>query len=563
MKAYEYIAKMWKEYGVSHVFLQDVMFMESLKKFRELGGTEILAHSEFAAGYMADGYARVSGKPGIACSQSIGSANLAASIQDAWLACTPVITYTGRQIVDNLYRNAYQEGDHRPFFDGLTKFNATVEDPKQLPLLMRQTFRESTTGKPRPSHLDIVGFCGLECEEGEVNEEAFATEAFKQFPAFRMAAEAEAIEIAVEAISQAKKPLILAGRGALMSGAHAEILEFATKNDIPVCTTPDGKSIIDETSDIWAGVIGNYGMYGANRTARACDLYIVIGSQTSNQTTLGYTSPPPSVKTIQIDIEPSEIGRNYPNCIALAGDAKTVVAQLIEGTTKTTRKEWRAEVAGYVKATLDRHNEIVTDDSNPITPGYLVGQISEALPEDAVVVVDTGFSTVWTANLLRLKPSQMYIRATGTLGWSFPGSIGVKCAVGDRPVLNFSGDGAFFYFSNEIETAVRYNIPIVSVVNNNGCLSSNLPWMKEILDEDCNNSRNSFVPTQSYAAIAREFGANGIRVEKSEDIAGAIKEGFASGRPTVIEVVTTNTVNPPCPNTDDPANIDALIAKVK
>ena len=570
MKGYEFIAKLWKEYGTSHVFLQDVMFMESLRDFVDDGGQAILAHSEFAAGYMADGYARVTNKPGICCCQSIGSANLASSVQDAWLACSPVLTFTGRQTIGNLYRNAYQEGDHRPFFDGLTKFNATVESASQLPLLMRQSYREATSGKPRPTHLDIFGFCGQECEEDEVgNVEIIANKKYAQYPAVRPAAEEADIALALEAIDKAKKPLILAGRGALVSKAHKELMDFAVRNDIPVATTLDGKTLMVEGSDMWAGVIGNYGMHGTNVAAQACDLFIVIGSQTSNQTTLGQTTPPATVKTIQIDIDPTEIGRNYPNCIPLCGDAKTVLAQLAAGVSARKRPEWRAEVAAYVAKTVEQHEHLWnnsglgTANGDPITAGYLVKQVSDALPDDGILVSDTGFSAIWTGNLTRLKPSQFYTRAAGTLGWSFPASIGVKAAVGNRPVINYTGDGGMFYFSNEIETAVRYNIPVVSVVNNNYCLSSNIPWMQEVFhDEPRNVGRNSFVASNSFAEIAKNFGAYGVRVENPKDVRGAIEDALASGRPAVVEVVTNGRVTPPCPRTDDLSDIKDLIAYV-
>jgi len=540
MKGYEFIAKTWKDYGTTHVFYQELMFMKTLKEFENLGGKTILAHSEFAAGYMADGYARVTGRPGVALAQSIGSANLAASIHDAWLGCSPVLTFTGRQSLDKLYRNAYQESDHRPFFDGLTKFNATVERAHQLPLLMRQSYRAATTGKPRPTHLDIFGFFGMECEDDEVNEDVLVNAQFAKYPAFRPAAEESAIDQAVEAIEKAKKPLIMVGRGGIVSGAQKELYTFAQRNDIPVCTSPDGKTMIDEDDPLWAGVIGNYGMYGTNRIAADCDLFIIVGSQTGDQTTLNLTAPPPSVKAIQIDIEPSEIGRNYPNCIPLCGDAKVVLGQLAAAVPSARRTEWRIQVAAWLKETTDAHEALWNNSSDPITTGYICKQVTDALPDNAVLVGDTGWPCVWSATMIRVKASQFYTRAAGSLGWSFPAALGIKCGAPDRPVINFIGDGGMFYFSNEIETAVRYNIPIVSVIYNNRSLAQVIPFMSGIYSGEENRcvDRLSFRNDFSYARIAQEFGAHGVQVTKAADVAGAIRDAIASNRPAIVEVMS-------------------------
>lgn len=542
MKGYEYLAHTIKAYGAEYIFYQELMFPYTLKEFQRIGGRPVMCHSEFGAGCMADGYARASKKPGVCAAQSAGAANLAASLQDAWLGCTPVVALTGRQVAARQYRNAYQELDHRLFFDGVTKFNATLEAPEQMPVLLRHCFRSAVTGKPRPTHIDLFGFCGLEYENAEFEAKAEADGRYMSYPSYRPAAAEEDIRAAAAAIAEAEKPLIVAGRGAVVSGAHKEVYEFASKCDIPIVTTCDGKTIIDEEDGLWAGICGTYGMDCANKTAKRSDLVIFIGTQANDQATFNWTAPAPSAKVIHIDIEPFEIGRNYSDCIGLAGDAKTVLAQLNQAVQAAKRPEWRKETGEAVSKFTDAQKEMMKADSDPITTGRLCGEISKNLPDDAVLVADTGWSAIWSATMIRMKASQLYLRAAGTLGWSFPASIGAKLAVPGRPVVCYTGDGGMLYFSNEIETAVRYNVPVVTVVNNNYAYAQIVGFMTQCgaykeNRPDC-EERLSFTNKFSIARIAEEFGALGIRVTKAGEIGPAIRKALESGRPAVVEVIT-------------------------
>jgi acetolactate synthase-1/2/3 large subunit len=547
MYGYEYIARFFKEYGLTHYFYIEAMLRIAAKEMGAAGIHGILAHSENAAGYMADGYARVTGKPGVCMAQSIGAANLAGGIYDAFLACSPVIAITGKKRPPFQYKNSYQEADHRLLYEGITKFNAEYTNEQQLPFLLRQCYRAAVTGKPRPVHLDLPNRMGRIAEMAEIKEPLYVEEIYKKFPAYRSAASEKLIASAVIAIKKSERPVIVAGRGASVSGAGPEIHGLAKKADIPVVTSPDGKTLINEYDSLWAGIVGDYGMDCANKTVARADLVIFIGTQTADQTTLNWTIPLPTVKTIQIDIDPSELGKNYPNCVGLLGDAKTVCAQLVQAVEDAKRPAWRQEAVSFVKVTLDEYQKLQVSDGAPIHPARLCNEISKALPDNAILFADTGFSAVWTATMLRMKSSQRYFRAAGSLGWAFPASLGAKCALLDIPVFCFAGDAAFFYHLSEMETALRYGIKTVTFINNNQILGQSSGGIKAVYKDDPSKAaaRYQFLDL-NLSKIAQDFGFAGIRVEKPGDIAGAITNAVQLDKPVIVEVMTDKnaTVQP-------------------
>jgi len=543
-----------KEYGTTHVFFQELIFRLTAKTAEQMGLKFIMTRSEGAAGYMADGYARVSGRPGVCMAQSIGASNLAGGITDAWLSNTPVIAITGKKLPQYQYKNAYQEYDHRALFDSLTKFNAELQDPAQLPFLFRQAYREAVTGKPRPVHLDVPGFYGIETETAEISESFYAEPVYGKYPALRTPAEDRLVKEAAVWIESAEKPLIVAGRGANVSGAGEAIYKLAALCDIPVATSPDGKTVIDETDPLWAGVIGGYGMDCANKAARAADLVIFVGTQASDQTTCDWTAPDMATKVVQIDIEGSELGKNYPNSVGLLGDARTVVDQLSGAVREKKRPQWRKQVEALVQHTLSRQEKNTDASATPIRTEYLCKVMSEVLPDNAVLVSDTGWSTVWPATMIRMKKNQRYLRAAGTMGWGFPASLGAKCGAPDRPVVCFSGDGAFLYHLCEMETAMRYGINTVTVINNNRTFAQCVPIMRDMYPEDPDvGIRKLDIYPVNFANVAREFGLFALPVEKPEDIAPALRQALEAGKPALVEVLTAG------PHVSVPLSADSMM----
>lgn len=546
MDGYQYIAKTFKKYGVTHIFYVESMLENTILEAKKLGIKAVLTHTENAAGYMADGYGRASGKPGICMAQSIGVANLAGGIFDGNLANSPIIAITGKKPPVMQYTGAYQEGEHRLLYEGITKLNAEIIEGKQLPHILRQLFHTTVTGKPGPVHADLYNNLGVDIEFATVDDAIDMSSVYNQAPLYRPAADSQEVSKTAVMINEAHKPLLIVGRGAILSNASEALVSLAKKADIPVVTTPDGKTIIDETDLLFAGIIGAYGNACANITAEKTDLAIFVGTQASDQSTINWTMPPKNVQTIQIDIEPKELGRNYPNTLGLYGDADTVLKQLIELVDLKKREAWISEVKKYMQNENEDLDKEYPSDSSTISPYRLCEELTKVLPDDAVLVADTGNSAIWTATSVKMRPTQKYYRAAGSLGWSLPGSMGIKCALPDRPVICFLGDGAMYYHLSELETAVRYGINTVTIINNN----NGFVQVKELLDivykeETVEEKEKAFrFSGINFSRIAEEMGCWSIRVENKEDIGTAIAKALSAGKPAVIEVLSDDSYTP-------------------
>ena len=538
----KFMAQALKEYGVTHVFVAPAVVREALAELSQLGVQSIVTHGEKSAAYMADGYARAANRPGICFAQSVGAANLAAGLQDPYLGLSPVIAMTGRKPPMDQQRNAYQEIEHSKPFASVTKFSAYVEQVEQLPYLLRQAFREATTGASKPVHLDLQGMSGNVIMQSEGDLEFVLENTFTSRPALRPEPSDDAVREAAQVISRSQKPVIVAGGGVTSSSAQQEVVELAEMLNIPVATSLNAKGTITDDHRLSVGVVGSYSRWCANRVVSEADLVIYIGSHTGSQVTNEWKVPAPGTQVIQIDIEPAELGRSYPNEVSLQGDAKATVQKLIESLEPThDRTEWTSRAAELVSQWREEILPRATSNAVPIIPERLCNELTQALPPNSVLVADTGHAGIWTGSMVDLNHAgQDYIRCAGSLGWGLSGAIGVKCALPDRPVVCFSGDGGFMYHIAELETAVRYNIPVVSVVNNNHGL---------LQDKRGDDRAYQAVPGShssdlwefndvDMAKVAEAMGAFGIRVDQPQDIQGAIEEALASGRPAVIDVVT-------------------------
>lgn len=541
MSGGRFIAETFKGYGVTHVFFVEAIARLALVEMEVLGIKRILAHSEKAAAYMADGYARVSRRPGICMAQSVGAANLASGLQDPYLGLSPVIAMTGYKPGIAQHRNAYQEILHNIMFDPVTKYNVQVGTIDQLPYFLRQAFREATSGKPRPVHLDLAGYSGNIIAETEADMEVVIEESFKEYPSDRPSPDEEKVKAAAGLIAEASRPILVAGGGAKASGAGPEIVQLAEILSIPVVTSLSGKGVMVENHPLCVGVVGSYSRSCANRLVSESDLVIYIGSQTGDQVTNGWKVPKPGTKVIQIDIDPSELGRSYPNSVGIGGDAKSTLQSLLKHVDPKTKKdEWGKHAMKVVAEWWKEYDPLCASSAQPIRPERLCRELTTNLPSDAILVADTGYSGIWTGALVPMThPDQMYLRAAGSLGWAFPASLGAKCAAPERPVVCFTGDGGFWYHMSELETAVRCGIKTVTVINNNSGLGQCVPHVNAAYaDRTGNRHELCRFGQSSFARIAQELGCLGIRVENPTDIAGALKSAFEADIPAVVEVVT-------------------------
>lgn len=536
-----FIAETLKGYGVTHVFYMDAILRKTMVDLEEVGIRRVITHSEKAAAYMADGYARVSHKPGVCMAQSVGAANLAAGLQDAYLGRSPVVALTGKKPPLFQYRNAYQEIAHGPLFAPVTKYSAEVTTPAQLPHLLRQAFREATSHTPRPVHLDLLGHNGRALEAAEASLPVVIEEAFSRYPAYRPEPEAAAIEQAARAIAAAKRPVIVAGGGVRSASAAVEVVALAEKLSIPVATSVNGKGTILDNHPLSVGVVGSYSARCANQVVAEADLVIYIGSNTGDQVTHSWRIPAPGTPIVQIDIDPAEIGRSYAGTIGVVGDARQAVARLADAfAARQANEPWLQRVQSLVSAWRNEIEPLRQSEAVPIRPERLCQEVSEALPENGVLVADTGYAAIWTATMVYLnQPGQSYLRAAGSLGWAFPAALGAKCAAPDRPVICFTGDGGFWYHLSEMETARRNQINTVTIINNNGGLAQGIPDVHNVYGDRPGKPEElyRFEPV-NFARIAQEMGCLGLRVETPGEIRATLQQALAADRPAIVEVVT-------------------------
>ncbi len=541
MTGAKFIADTFHGHGLTHVFYMPYIAPRALMEMETLGIKRIQTHGEKAAAYMADAYARVKCSPGLCMAQSVGAVNLAAGLQDAYLACSPVIAITGREYQINQQRHAYQEVDHVNPFSAVTKYSAFVSNPEQLPIYLRQAFRSATSGTPGPVHLDLEGLDGGNVVNCEAEMEVTIEEMFTQLPAFRPEAELENVKAALQLLTQAERPVIVAGGGVTASDARTELITLAEKLSIPVATSLNAKVMFPSDHPLAVGVPGSYSRACANQTLYEADLVFFVGSHTGGQVTNSYSVPPQGTPIIQLDINPAELGRNYPIKVGMQGDVRNTLRKMIEQSdTAEPRTAWINRVQELVQSWKESVSEKVNSDIVPILPERLCRELSDTLPSDAILVSDTGHSGIWTGTMLDLKhPDQAFIRCAGSLGWGLPAAMGAKCAQPDRPVLLFTGDGGIWYHLADLDTAVKYGINTVTLVNNNHSLNQEKDAVEAIYDGQTKGSDDLWLfPDADFAKIAESMGCLGITVNKPAEIASALDQAFAAGRPAVVDVKT-------------------------
>ena len=540
----QFIADSLAAYGVSHVFFVPAIMNQTLAELDlRTDIKRILTHGEKSAVYMADGYARASGRPGVSFAQCVGAANLAAALRDPYLACSPMVVFTGGSYPATRHRHTYQQIEDFPLFKPLTKYSAQVDHISRLPDVFRQAFRAATTGTPGPAHIELRGHMGeLELDVDELP--VIAEPQFSQAPAFRPSADPDAVVQAARRLQDAERPVIVAGGGVRTSGAGPELVELAERLAIPVATALNAKDVVPGDHPLNVGVPGLYCRKSANQVVLEADLVFFVGSHTGSQVTFKWQVPPVGTPVIQLDINAEELGRHYPNQVSLLADAKVALRQLIEASDPTTaakRDAWvtRAQTLGW--QWREEFAPLMNSDAVPIRPERICRDLTRLMPADTLLVSETGHSGMWTGGMIDLtRPGQGFIRAAGSLGWGLPAALGAKLAQPDRPVLLFSGDGGFWYHLSELETAVRWNIAAVLLINNNRSLNQEIDIYTEAYGGQlrANHAELWQFSDVSFAEVARAMGAQGFRVQNPDELPGALDKAFSSGQPSVVEVMT-------------------------
>ena len=540
------LAKMLHDYGVTDIFHVPAVLRTTMAELETISNIRrIHAHGEASAAYMADGYARASGRPGVCAAQIIGALNLAAGLRDAWLAKSPVIALTGGRDQATKFRKAYQEVDDIPAFEPVTKLNATVDSANRFPDMLNQAFRVAVSGSPGPVHLQFKG------NEGQVDQESFdetiptsIDESVSSVPPYRPKPDIAQIKKAMDIINNASKPILVVGGGVRWSKAGDLIDEISKKLKIPVATSLNGKDVINSTNPLNVGVVGTYSRGSANKSVLAADLAIFVGTDLGGMVTNFWTIPKIGIKAIHIDIDPEVLGRNYPLEAGIMADAKMALTEMIKFADETmveNRISWVEEVQSYCRDWYDEFRPLLQSDNIPIRPERVCHDLSLNLPDNSFVVVDTGHGGMWMGGMFDLKSSgQNYIRSAGHLGWAFPASLGVKCAAPDRPVICFTGDAGFWYHIAEVETAVRWGINAVIVVNNNGAGNQSKRGFDRVYGGTQTDKATEMwkFNNVNFAQIAKHMGAESIRVENPKDFTPALQKAIALNKCVILDVVT-------------------------
>jgi acetolactate synthase I/II/III large subunit len=536
MKGQEFLAETIRRSGAKAVFFVPTFLYPTLVELAQDPIKRVLCHSEKAAAYMADGYAQASGRPTIVISQGgPGATNLAPGLADAWQSNTPVLALTPVLPGSRYHGNSYQEVyvDFRP----ITKYDAEVRTIDRFAEFLGKAYREMTTGAARPVHLYLDG--GVEAQEWDFDFRYLDSRYFS-YPAFRPAADESAVEQAVWELRLAERPVIVSGRGAIVSGAWEEVTALAEHLDIPVTTTLGGKGSIDDRHPLALGVTGSYRRPSTDQVLYEADCVLYIGAHHGGATTMMRQMPKPGVRVIHVDINPAQPGANYPNVLPLIGDARTVLRQMLAAALPDERGEhtsWVTRAQEGLREWRAGEREHMFAEATPIRPERLAVDVAAACPDNTLFVADTGYAGTWAGAFMDLPAGKNFLPCEGSLGWAFPAAIGAKAAAPERPVVSWIGDGGFWYHLGELETAVRNKINVVTVVLNNHALVFDTHLLQAFWSASNDVDMLSELRDTDFGAIARDMGAYGVRVTDPRDIGKAIQDAIDADMPAVVDVV--------------------------
>jgi acetolactate synthase-1/2/3 large subunit len=542
----EAFVRMLQLHGVRHIFglcgdtslpLYDALYR------LEHGITHVLTRDERSAAYMADAYARVTGRVGVCEGPSGGGATyILPGVVEANDSSIPVLAVTTDIAVSARGRYVLTELDQEALFRPLTKWNRVIERAEQIPDAVRAAFRHMTTGRPGAAHIGLP----YDVQRDPVDEAAVhADAALGIYPACRAAPEPAAIAAASEAILSAERPLVICGGGPVIAGAAAELKALAELLDVPVATTISGKGAIAEDHPLALGVVGSNGGTPATRAAvDQADLVIFVGCRAGSVTTERWRHPQPGkVRVVHLDVDPAVIGVNYPTEVALVGDARLALAALRDEIAahpdaRRARPFGRALVAHAKAEKLAAFAELARSDATPIRPERIVATLQALLPPDALVVADAGTPCPYFSAYYELCEAGRHFitnRAHGALGYALPAAVGAQTGRPAAKCVAIMGDGSFGFASGELETLCRLRLPITMVVVANATFG----WIKagQRSGFGARYFAVDFTPGQ-HARIAEAYGIRAWRVEDPADLRPALAGALEAGEPTLVDVVT-------------------------
>lgn len=519
------------------------------------GMRQVMYRTENAGGAMADGYARVSNRLAVIGAQNGPAATLLVPpMTEAMLASIPMLAIVQDVPTGARDRNAFQELDHVELFSGCAKWIRQLNDPARASDYVDMAVTAATSGRPGPVVLLLPKDVMIaSAEPAPIRRSA----KLGTFPLDRPRPERSAVEEAARLIVDASMPVLVAGGGVQRSRAFAELAALQDIASLPVATTNMGKGSVDETHPLSLGVIGNVmGRRSTTHFQRAllddADVVVLIGNRTNENGTDGWALVPERARVVHLDIDGTEVGRNY-EALRLVGDVRSGIEDLTEALVSRGVQEKRKSLrAGLeqriVVARADGRAllaSLVDLEAEPLRPERVAAELDRLLGDDDIVVADASYSTIWMANYLTArKPGQQFLAPRGMagLGWGYPMALGAKLARPDAEVVCITGDGGFGHVWQELETAVREDLPLTIILLNNAILG--FQKHSELVQFSETTTAIAFAPVD-HAAIARACGAVGFRASSVSELQDALAASLGSGRVTLIEVMTDPDAFPP------------------
>jgi len=528
MKGAKAAVELLEEQGVQVMFgIPGGVLLPFYNELRDTKIRHILARHEQCAGHMADGYARVSRKPGVCVATSgPGATNLVTGVATAFMDSSPMVAITGQVATGVLGNDAFQEADSFSLMMPVTKHNFRVTDPAAFPETMRKAFMIATTGRFGPVHVDIP----VDILNAEITDQQMAKEVKIPKPKRNLSGLLDAVKL----LEKAERPTIMIGGGVTWSRAGSEIMRLAEMLMAPVVTTLMGKGSVPEDHPLVLGVCGMHGRQVANYALNNCDVLLAIGTRFSDRVTGKLSEFGSKTKVVHVDIDSSEIGKNVKGRVGLVGDAWTVVNALIAGLQMRKKSAtWKDRIMELRKQCTCNYDL----RSDPIKPQKVVYEMSKVLPQDAIVTTEVGQNQMWALHFYKCTGKRIFITSggMGTMGFGFPAAIGAKVAKPECVVADIAGDGSLQMVSHEFATAVGNDIPVIVCLLNNGWLGMVKQWQKLFWDERYMATKFSGSP--DFVKLAEAYGAEAIRVEKHSEVAEALGRAQRSKVPFLIDFV--------------------------